>query len=332
VRAEVGVARRATFFAAAGVACALLVLLGSRLWLRSPEPVAQSTSAPSAAAAANIDRDRFESGEARALGRRLALGESIPESSALWLDEGAALVLGHAHVVAASRAEVLWEPLRSSVDLREGGLSVSVDPAPGRRFRVNASTFIVEVVGTEFQVDGNGVRVSHGVVQVLDRKSETLLAELHAGESWSVPVVAPLPSAPIAGELSTKAASEWLIEARRFLAAGAVSKAERAVASALAAKPSRVEAAEAKTLAAECALVGGQSDRAADLYLEVNKRYADLPAGETALFAAARAQANASHHRIAAELFRSYLDRYPRGRFLQEATTRLQALERSESP
>jgi len=182
-RAERGIARRASFFVAAGVAGALVVLFGSRLLPRTPVQVAQPTSAPITVGVADVDRDRFESGGARALGRPLALGEPMPEGSALSLDEGAALALGHAHVVAASRAEVVWEAARSSVDLREGSLSVSVDPAPGRRFRVNAHTFIVEVVGTDFQVDANGVRVNHGVVQVLDRKSENLLAELHAGES-----------------------------------------------------------------------------------------------------------------------------------------------------
>ncbi len=330
VRADLGIARRAVWVGAVGLAASFVVWFGSRLLAHEPVQAVQMASAPSATAFAEVEHDRVESGGARALGRPLAAGEAMPEGAALSLDEGAALTLGHAHVVAASQSEVQWESARALVDLRNGGLSVSVDPAPGRRFRVNTRSFIVEVVGTDFHVDGNGVRVDHGVVQVLDRKSERLLAELHGGESWSVPVT-PLP-VPSAGEPLSKAAGEWLVEARRLLAAGAVSKAEHAVASALAARPSRVEAAEAKTLAAECALVAGRIDQAADLYLEVSKRYADLPAGETALFAAARAQVNASHRRVATELFRSYLDRYPRGRFLQEATTRLQALERNESP
>jgi TolA-binding protein len=110
------------------------------------------------------------------------------------------------------------------------------------------------------------------------------------------------------------------------LAKGAIASAERDVAAALASQPTRSQAAEAWTLRAECALVSGDPEGAAKLYRDVSGRYADLPAGETALFAAARIQANAGRPATAEALLRSYLARYPRGRFQSEATARLRAL------
>jgi len=253
-----------------------------------------------------------------------------PEVAAgpLSLAKHATVSLAQARVSADEPTELSWDPARQAVVLREGAVSVSVDSAPGRQFRVLTPRFVVEVVGTEFRVDLAGVNVTRGIVRVLSPESEDLITQLGAGQSWSVPPAATpeLLPAPARG----RSASEWLARARRHLAAGATATAQRDVAAALAARPNRSETAEARTLLAECALVGGDPERAAELYVAVSQRYADLPAGETALFAAARIQVNAGHRREAEQLLRSYLDRYPSGRFQQEARARLRALERRE--
>src|SRR5262249_23213974 len=155
------------------------------------------------------------------------------------------LALGHARITADTPSELSWEPDRSAISLRDGSISVAVDPAPGRRFRVVAERFIVEVVGTEFRVGAEQVEVTKGVVHILAADTEALITELRAGESWS----ASSPTAPSASrrdDRSPRSAYEWLARARASLARGAIATAEQDISAALGARPSRAEAAEAK--------------------------------------------------------------------------------------
>jgi TolA-binding protein len=64
--------------------------------------------------------------------------------------------------------------------------------------------------------------------------------------------------------------------------------------------------------------------QARDTYLRVVRKFAALPAAETALFAAARVEAEHGQPLQAQALFRRYLERYPRGNFVREAQRRLQ--------
>jgi hypothetical protein len=57
--------------------------------------------------------------------------------------------------------------------------------------------------------------------------------------------------------------------------------------------------------------------------LLVAEPFGDLPAGETALFAAGRTLADAGRRVSAAHWLHRYLDRYPSGRFTVEAKERL---------
>jgi TolA-binding protein len=63
------------------------------------------------------------------------------------------------------------------------------------------------------------------------------------------------------------------------------------------------------------------------LYLEVAEQYRKLRAGENALFAAARLEARSNADGKARKLLQKYLDRYPDGRFVDEATQRLANLD-----
>ena len=124
-----------------------------------------------------------------------------------------------------------------------------------------------------------------------------------------------------------KSASHWLSSARSHLAAGNVAPARSDIDRALEVASARPDKAEAFSLRAECALVAGNRLEAARRYLEVARRYRDLDAGETALFAAARLEANAGQVVSARTHLRQYLSQYPDGRFRDEATQRLELLE-----
>jgi TolA-binding protein len=81
--------------------------------------------------------------------------------------------------------------------------------------------------------------------------------------------------------------------------------------------------AEGRTLLAECALVSGDPKEAARRYAEVARAHGSLPAGENALFAAARAAHTSGQTAEARRLFEQYVARYPNGQFVSEANRRL---------
>lgn len=86
------------------------------------------------------------------------------------------------------------------------------------------------------------------------------------------------------------------------------------------------DAAEALSLRAESALIAGDLAGAAAGYRVVAQQFSNLPAGENALFASARIDADRrSGTRAQAGLMR-YLARYPNGRFVKEASMRLREL------
>jgi ferric-dicitrate binding protein FerR (iron transport regulator) len=270
---------------------------------------------------------------------RLRPRDSLPPNVATTIEQPQTLRLAHAQVMAAPKSQLEWQPQQATVVLTAGAVDVAVDPAPHHPFRVRTPRFTVDVVGTEFHVDLDGVRVSHGRVRVNDT---TLVA---AGESWSVPAAAavvPPPAAEPEPAVEPEPAAEpepvaprkphgpsaarLLVLARAHLAAHDLAKADRDIAQALAAHPSRAEQAEAASLRAERAQVAGDFDRAARLYIETAARFSDLRAGENALFAAARVELKAKRNARAAELLREYLRRYPSGGFRAEAKTRLESL------
>jgi hypothetical protein len=79
------------------------------------------------------------------------------------------------------------------------------------------------------------------------------------------------------------------------------------------------------SLRAEAHLMAGQRAAAVRSYLQVARRFAGSAAGENALFAAARLEAERGAPRAPALLSR-YLERYPQGRFVRDARSRMRAL------
>jgi outer membrane protein assembly factor BamD (BamD/ComL family) len=162
-----------------------------------------------------------------------------------------------------------------------------------------------------------------------------VLADLHGGESYAYapPAAARAESKPVrqpahsAKASSARADAGMLIErARGQLSSRQISNARASIDAALALSPEPRLRAEALTLRAECALVDGDQGAAVEAYLRVARTFAALPAGENALYAAARLEADRQRSAAAAQLLERYLERYPQGRFEREARTRLHAL------
>jgi len=249
------------------------------------------------------------------------------------LPAGVEVAVAHARVRAVRRASISWNEKAATVKLDSGAIELDVDPALQRGFRVITDAFVVEVLGTRFTVDAAHVEVSRGTVRVLAPDGRVLVARLQMGQTWSPVQVAPAISEPAAQpERRTHAAqpadvAEQLARARRDLANGQVARAEKEASSILAGSRERRQEAEARTLLAECAQARGKIDQAIATYAVVAERFGDLPAGETALFAAGRTLADAGRRVSATHWLHRYLDRYPSGRFTVEAKERLAGFE-----
>lgn len=249
---------------------------------------------------------------------------SAPQTLAV----GGEVVLAHARVHAIRAVSLAWEEKTATVRLGAGAIEIDVDPARRRWFRVATDSFVVEVLGTHFIVDSGHVEVTRGAVRILSPDGSVIVARLQAGQTWSLPEPAPAPAPePRAPSLQPFAAAQQLARARRDLAEGHVARAEREASSVLARSTDRREEAEARTLLAECARSTGHTDQAIATYAAIAKRFGDLPAGETALFAAGRTLADSGHRAPAAQWLHRYLDRYPKGRFTFEAKARLAEIE-----
>jgi ferric-dicitrate binding protein FerR (iron transport regulator) len=230
---------------------------------------------------------------------------------------GTRLELAGARIEALEASALKWTAERDTVELTSGAIHVELPTRAGRRFRVATARFVVEVVGTSFDVDEQGVAVRRGRVRVLEVDSERQLSELGAGDTWTVRPT----SANTLADVDARIA-----QARRELAAGRPAKARALLTRALAERLTRRQSAEARSLLAECALVEGNHAEAARVYGEVASSNKDSLAGESALFGQARAHMRAGNESAARQTFQRYLERYPDGRFTKEAREHLRQL------
>jgi ferric-dicitrate binding protein FerR (iron transport regulator) len=320
---------------AAAAAVAIVVALGSLSW-RSDGPKA-ALAAPMGSSlhgAANL-KDQLLGGGLSADDVEVMPGRGWAEGARLSTKGGARLWLAHGLVRLAPGTEARWDGTTATLSLLRGRVEAAVDASVGRRFAVSTPDFEVEVVGTHFAVGPTAVEVFRGRVRVLDLPSGETLIELGAGQHWShdpsePSVAASAPANPATGSASP---AILLAQARTLLARGRVTDARHAVTAALGRPVSPAVEAEARSLMAECAMLSGDDAEAARRYAEVAGKFPGLPAGETALYAAARAQQKAGQRATARASLRKYLSRYPNGRFAAEARRRLATLSsKGQSP
>jgi hypothetical protein len=281
--------------------------------------------------------DRVLSGSVELAGTSRGVGQALARHEALHSVEGATVALAHAQVELRPRTEASWDATTRNLRLEHGSVLVEVDPGPHRSFSVQTAHFNVQVLGTRFVVTERAVYVQRGrvAVETLDRPGAPIILaagsaqtqfELDAAPASAPPAadggVAPgdsperntRPAAPktaARGVRTTSDAQALLEEARTQLAAPKLKRAALR--------------AEALTLEADASLLEGRFEVARDTYLRVTKRFPQLPAAETALFAAARIEAEHGDPARARALLMDYLARYPRGSYRREAERRLQA-------
>jgi len=325
----------------AGLAAATALALVLRAGTSAPAPHDEVAQAPRVVpAAARIDR--VLSGRVAVDGELQATGKPLASVAVLRAQDDATVMLGHATVQLRAGTALRWDRQQHSVRLENGSVIADVDPSAGKRFSVVTPTFSVLVLGTRFEVSLQGVKVERGRVRVTAPDGAVLAESLAAGERLVVPPLRAETEVAASAELADSKprqargkpnapraavdAALLLTQARTHLAARQVDEARRSLEAALALAQQRDQRAEAMTLRAECALVAGDLGGAVEAYLRVARAFERHPAGQNALFAAARLEAERGRSAAAANLLERYLARYPQGRFVKEAHARLRDL------
>jgi TolA-binding protein len=163
-------------------------------------------------------------------------------------------------------------------------------------------------------------------VKVLAPDGSVLVDRLEAGQTWRADLEPVAEVDPAQVGTSPDHARRLLARAREQIAARDLAGAQTTIQAALEAPHGTREAAEAATLRAEIAKNSGNLEAAFRAYRDVARRYSRLPAGESALFAAARIAVQRGDRASARQLFDNYLQRYPSGRYRAEVLRNREAL------
>lgn len=289
---------------------------------------------------------RIVDGDIRA---SIVQGRTLGDGARLSSVHGGHVVLGGPSVELAADTIATWHASDRTIAVERGSVTVDVDPRQGKPFRVATPRFTVEVLGTRFTVDLNGVHTERGKVRVLDA-DRRVLAVVTAGQAWNVPVAATPPeplsphapepaitASPVARQVSSahpgesplrlQNAMSQLAQARQALTRGDSDAARRLVAPLVAGR--RRVAADAQSIEAESFLVEGRYDIAIERYLAVSRRFDGTAEAENALYAAAQLQSESGRRDEAVGTLTRYLERYPQGRFIREVHGRLDRLSAS---
>lgn len=337
-----------SFKLGAAAAIATAVALGVALRPAAKPGGSAEVAARTATAVPATRKDRVLSGEVRVNGHATAAGSAVASGEDVVAVSGAELQLAHAQLALRAGTTVSWNAATHALTLAAGMVSVDVDPAPHQPFSVQTARFRVEVLGTRFSVDLNGVRVERGIVRVVGNDGSLLAAALTAGQSFTLPPV-PATQAPStavaadAAEPTTASAEETaaqptgpdadsraralLQRARKQLAQRDGDGAWHTLRGALQLHPSLALREQARLLTADSYVVMNKLDRAVAEYLGVAHEFAPRIAAQNALFTAGRLQSERGRTRPALALFSQYVARYPDGALSADARRRQAALK-----
>ncbi|MGN6104969.1 MAG: tetratricopeptide repeat protein, partial [Kofleriaceae bacterium] len=185
--------------------------------------------------------------------------------------------------------------------------------------RVSTARFELELGDASVRVEPAAVRVRRGTVRVVERAGGQA-SQVSAGGGWPAPATA-------GSTRATRSAAELLATARSEFAAKRYPAAAQTTQRALASGPTRRERAEAHTLLAELAQATGDLERAIERYQAVATTFSELPAAESALYAAARLEIRRGRRAGARALLSRYLDHYPTGRYAADARREIARIE-----
>jgi len=322
----------------AAFACAALSAAAAAAWILFFQP--EDAAKPVAAVQPNrveTEADRVLSGEVLADDQIVRAGGALSQYAFYESRKRSRIKLGRAEVELRPNTRIKWLRNDSTIELVAGSILSDVERSPSNQFRVITEQFVVEVLGTRFEVDPESVRVHRGEVRIRTRDGKVVVASLRAPERWDFrPAVAVEREAAVSKKPVVvvkhkvpKASCRTLLErARSLLANDKPDEAAATVRTALTRSPTRSDRAEASSLQAECALIRGDLAAATATYQDVAVRYKGLPAAENALFAAARIENTRGDKAETIALLERYLREYPNGRFRKEVVRRLKALGR----
>jgi hypothetical protein len=253
----------------------------------------------------------------------IAAGAVVPADTLLRADTGAGLRLAGAHVVVLAGAELRWVPAARTLHLDRGALELD-SPSAGLA-RVVTGRFVAELDDAALTVASARVHVRRGQVTIMAPSSGLVLARVDAGGEWTLPDLAS-PTRSGASPTPAATAGELLAQARRQFSARKYVDAARTAEAALALSPRRAEEAEARILLADIAQATGDLALASRRYTAVADAFAGNAAAESALYAAARIELRRGRTDAARTLLGRYLDRFPAGRYADDARRELDAL------
>lgn len=289
-------------------AVAAAVLLGFGLMSGQAERQPQAANRPAVSSAKESRHDTEQP-------------SAQPPSAWLENEVERTLLFAEAHVTLAPGSRVRLDREHKAIEIERGALGLDV-PA-GHELQVITRRLRVEVLGSRATVSNDWIEVERGAVEVSSLDGKVSKARVAQGARVAAqdlllgkpPELAPDVQALLSG--ARKALGQGDVKTARELA----SRAERG-------GPARKQRAELDTLRAECFLLERDRGAAIEQYLKVAERYAELSAGDNALYAAVQLSERAGDGTRARALLERYLARYPRGRFADEARVRLNLTQR----
>ncbi|MFN0245363.1 MAG: hypothetical protein ACKV2T_00560 [Kofleriaceae bacterium] len=278
----------------------------------APAPAPAPIPPPSRSVEPNDNDLVVDEGFLRTSDGDVTVGAALPVEIPLTAASATRLRIAGSRVVIAASSQIRWQPATRTLLLDRGSLEIAA--APSSPLHVRAASFVVAIDDAEATIEPTRVRVLRGTALITDHDGK--VAQVTTTWAPSIDTVV----------THTTSSAELLRRARGQFAAKQYPDAERTIAAALSRSLARRDEIAARVLLADIAQGAGNLDLATTRYTEVATKFADAPAGESALYAAARIELRRSRTVEATALLSRYLARYPEGRFASDVRRQLAAI------